>query len=535
MPLWVSSIIKAVKTTVIKDVSMFRKGFLMSVGLALSVAVVAAQSETCPPLIQTALEQVGDSCGSLARNTACYGNISLQAEALPDVSDFTFVDVGDTVNVSDLNMLKTSPLNEEENTWGVAVLSVQANLPDTLPGQNVTMMVYGDSTLETQISIRLNVGSNQAVNIRKAPSTAGEVIGQLTSGELIQADGRLEDNSWVRVVLVDGLLGWVNTSVATVEGDIASLPAVTADEQEFASSQSAFYFTSGIGKSACAELPSGGLMLQSPEGTEVELLINDVNIQIGSTIAVRFLDRVPSAQPDEPIIPHLAFYVLEGAIKNVALTGDAARPVSLPTVQQGLVLYIPVDETTGLPNGQDPLVKPYDGDDIEIFGELASALPIAITPAAPMSEEDFATLQTIDIQAGAWTFVPSNQPVMCLDNGEAQSIALLPVVSQMLSGNIRVLGVGETVESVDATGQAASLTGETEGEIIVLESSMPTPYTLTRTSPDIYTGTSGFGDLAIKLASPTQGILRAVTPIITPDGTELCAQAELFLIGTTGQ
>jgi hypothetical protein len=35
-------------------------------------------------------------------------------------------------------------MDEEEGTWGVAVLQVQANLPDTLPGQNVTMLLFGD-------------------------------------------------------------------------------------------------------------------------------------------------------------------------------------------------------------------------------------------------------------------------------------------------------------------------------------------------------------------------------------------------------
>lgn len=513
---------------------MFRKGFFVSVGLALSVAVAAAQTDTCPPLIQTALEQVGDSCGSLTRNTVCYGNISLEAEAQSDVTDFTFADVGDTVNLVDLATLETSPLDEEANTWGVAVLSVQANLPDTLPGQNVTMMVYGDSTLQPQISIRLNVDATQTVNIRQTPTTEGAVIGQLQSGAPVQADGRLEDNSWVRVVLEDGTIGWVNTGVATVEGDVASLPVLAADDTT-ASSQSAFYFTSGIGESACAELPSGGILLQSPEGTEVELVINDVSIEIGSTIAVRFLDQVPNPDEDDPLLPHLAFYVLEGSIQNVGLTGPNARPVALPTVQEGLVLYVPVDEATGLPNGQDPLVKPYNGDDIAILGTLTTALPVEITPAEPMSEEAFAELQAITIQAGEWTFAPSGQPVICLDDSTVQDVAsLMPEVSQALSGSIRVLEDGEAVETVDPEGEPTEVTGKTDGDIIVLESSMPT-YALTRSAPDVYSGTTGFGALDLKLVSPTQGVLRAVTPILSSTGEQYCAEAEVFLIGVAAE
>ena len=41
----------------------------------------------------------------------------------------------------------------------------------------------------------------------------------------------------------------------------------------------------------------------------------------------------------------------------------------------------------------------------------------------------------------------------------------------------------------------------------------------------------GVCDLALKLASPTQGILRVVTPLTSSQGVELCAQTEIFLIG----
>ncbi len=516
---------------------MFGKGLFISVGLALTVSMAAAQPDQCPPIIQTALAQVGNSCASATRNTVCYGNISLNAEAQSDVTQFTFGTVGDTINLADLRSLQASPLDEKNNLWGVAVLTVQANLPDTLPGQNVTVLVYGDSTIEPQLSVTLNVSANDVINVRQTPDTQAAVVGKLSASTTLKADGRLEDNSWVRVALEDGTIGWVNTSVATIAGDLATLKVRTPDDVTPSARQGAFYFKGGIGTNACAQLPDSGLLVQSPEGQEVALTINDVEITVGSTVAIRFLDKVPGATPDDPELPHLAFYVLEGGIKRVALTGATTRVANLPTVKQGLVLYVPINKETGLPNGNAPLIKPYDQDDIDALTVLTTALPQKITPAKSMSAEEFAQLQAIAIQAGAWTFSPSTQPAMCLDNNKPQDIApMLALLSQTLSGTIRVLGAGDSANTVDAQGKPTTVTGAADGSTIALKGvNVPVDLIMTRTEPDVFSGTSGYGDLSLKLLSPMHGVLRVVTPLTTSTGEQLCAQTEIFLIGTTGQ
>jgi len=38
-------------------------------------------------------------------------------------------------------------LNETTGEWGIALLRVQANLPDTAPGQNVTVLMFGDAEI----------------------------------------------------------------------------------------------------------------------------------------------------------------------------------------------------------------------------------------------------------------------------------------------------------------------------------------------------------------------------------------------------
>lgn len=96
----------------------------------MSISLVAAQTDDCPELVKRAITAVAKVCDTLNGNEACYGNDRLQAE-LDDNAPFT--QPADRVSVGDIRSLHTFGLDEQAGTWGIAVLDVQANLPDTLP------------------------------------------------------------------------------------------------------------------------------------------------------------------------------------------------------------------------------------------------------------------------------------------------------------------------------------------------------------------------------------------------------------------
>jgi hypothetical protein len=102
--------------------------------------------DTCPVIVKTALDATSDACASTARNQACYGNIDISA-TLREGSTAQFAQVGDIVDVLEVESIALKPLDEATNTWGVALLRLQANLPNALPGQNVTMVLFGDVSL----------------------------------------------------------------------------------------------------------------------------------------------------------------------------------------------------------------------------------------------------------------------------------------------------------------------------------------------------------------------------------------------------
>ncbi|MFN8373078.1 MAG: hypothetical protein U0694_09410 [Anaerolineae bacterium] len=123
-----------------KDLSRILSVLLV---LLVFVSAVSAQ-EDCPAIVEQALSTASDVCAETGRNQACYGNVDLTAALRPDVDSVQFEDAGDITDLTNITGLTLSGMDEENGTWGVAVLQVQANLPDTLPGQNVMMLLFGD-------------------------------------------------------------------------------------------------------------------------------------------------------------------------------------------------------------------------------------------------------------------------------------------------------------------------------------------------------------------------------------------------------
>jgi hypothetical protein len=186
-----------------------KKGFsltFMSVIGGLLAFSIVAQDGACPVRVEEILAAAGDACGGLGRNEACYGNTNVKttwrADDAPDFSQ-----LGDIADISDIQTLITSPLDEDSGDWGVALLSLAANLPDTLAGQFVTFVVYGDVSLSADIDA----------------------------------------------------------------------------EDAFPAPMQAFRLSTGIGESRCEDAPRDGVLVQAPQNTTVNFLINGVDVVIGST------------------------------------------------------------------------------------------------------------------------------------------------------------------------------------------------------------------------------------------------------------
>lgn len=120
-----------------------RRSFIW-ISFAFVGITVIAQTTVCPAIVENALNSIDAVCSEAGRNQACYGNVAIETRFHADVTDVTFADVGDIADVTAIQSMQLSPMDEVNGKWGVAMLRLQANIPDTLPGQNVTFLLFGD-------------------------------------------------------------------------------------------------------------------------------------------------------------------------------------------------------------------------------------------------------------------------------------------------------------------------------------------------------------------------------------------------------
>jgi hypothetical protein len=353
----------------------------------LSVALVLAQGE-CANVVQEGLAATDQNCANLGRNQACYGNVLLEAVPQAWVTDFNFAENGDVVDVAAVESLHLSSEVEDTGVWGVAVMNIQANLPDTLPGQNVTVLLFGQVDLTNAVEsegvpVQVEVAALDDTNVRLSPSTEGTVIESLLPNETIIADGRLDDSSWLRVRLPDvGGVGWVFSELMSTSGDLSTLRVFEPFEPAFEPMQ-AVYFQSGIGQSTCAEMPESGVLIQTPAGVgEVALRVNEVDISLGSTIYMQ-------AQAGGDML----VTVVEGHA-NVTASGVS---VFAP---EGTRVRIPLDNdlhASGAPTG----LEPYDN--APLVPLPTSLLPRIISVAISLTWEQINALGVP--LAGIWSTV----------------------------------------------------------------------------------------------------------------------------------
>jgi len=134
----------------ITGLALFRGGYLPFVFASnLTATAMAERNASCQALIDRTIQASDNYCGDTNSNTACYGNNTLKAELAPNAAQ-RFSERGDIIPVTELRRLSASPLNLENNEWGIAVFKVVANLPRSLPGETVTMVVFGNATLDNQ-------------------------------------------------------------------------------------------------------------------------------------------------------------------------------------------------------------------------------------------------------------------------------------------------------------------------------------------------------------------------------------------------
>jgi hypothetical protein len=313
----------------------------------LTVGMVASAQSQCTAIMQEAIRLVGTSCAATARNEACHGYFRVEAKLTQPDPTFTF-GVGDIIAIEDLRALTTAPLNEALNEWGVALLRLQVNLPDALPGQNVTFLVLGDTRISDQggaspmQAFRLETGV-RGISCAEAPS----------DGLVIQSP---QGNQLVKMT-VNGIE--IETS------GTAFVQAVAGESMTITALEGMVQVT--VGDEVQTVLP----------GTAIDIPMSEALVPVGSASEARAISLadvppLPSALlPRDVTIANPAFPLL--------LTGDVAiRPPALPP-DQGMPLALATSIALGTPVAD--LAASAGGVDVPL---LATSIALG-TPAADLA------------------------------------------------------------------------------------------------------------------------------------------------------
>jgi len=260
--------------------------------LPLPGAVQAREAGTCTSLAQSALSSVAQSCAGAAANSVCLGYDAVTATFAASAQP-TFKAKGDKVNLADVTSLTTSVANPEAGNWGVAVLKIQANIPES--SQGITGVIFGDATLTSAVKaddlLTLPVTTVRDVALLRggAAQTYPSLI-KLMPGQKATVDGRNKAGDWLRVRL-DSAVGWSPANQLNVDGDAKTL-AVLEDQDSragfvYKNPMQAFTLSTKVAATCGGEAPSG-MLLQLTQDTQnantkpARLMVNGVDLTLTS-------------------------------------------------------------------------------------------------------------------------------------------------------------------------------------------------------------------------------------------------------------
>ena len=333
--------------------------------------VAFTQDGECTAFVKQALAATDKVCTDTGRNQACYGHISLDAQPQAQDTSFKFSEVGDKVDVARVSRLRLSPMDVKTDQWGVALLKVQADIPNSMPNTNVSVLVFGDVELENAIPdpvlLDVVVSGPSNANIRRQPSNRAFVLSSLAPTTKLQAKGRSKDGAWLYVGLPNGQgSGWVRRSLMKSTEDLTTLKELDPSLTSYGPMQ-AFYLQNGKKQTSCQNVPNDGILIQTPEGVaQVQLWINEVKIKLGSTAFIQ-------ASPDKKT---MTVSTLEGAAHVEAM---GVEQVAV----EGTSVSIRVDENL-VPVAPPSLPHAYNLSEVQALP--VQSLERQITAAAPVEQ-----------------------------------------------------------------------------------------------------------------------------------------------------
>lgn len=202
---------------------MFRRTFeFMLDGFAPPITASYANNRNA--FVKSALINANDTCGALEWNTVCYvgqDEAALRVIYLED-GEPVLREVAENATLENALALQVGVRPDgTTDPYSVAVLNLQANLPDANTDENLKLIVFGGAIVVNQavtppapatLLMRTQPDVDSArVNMREFPFVDAFVNGAFAQGEVVRVVGRTPEGDWLRVQVPNApqRTGWV--------------------------------------------------------------------------------------------------------------------------------------------------------------------------------------------------------------------------------------------------------------------------------------------------------------------------------------
>jgi hypothetical protein len=442
---------------VAKALSTIIRNVIYAAVLLLFAAILPLSAQgDCPAIVQQALNTAGQVCIGLTRNQVCYGHNHIEATDWEGFALPNFTQPGSMADLLNMAALATFPFDEQTQTWGVAMMAVQADLEETLPGQNVTLVVYGDVDVENGVEPGKKLApqmipgvSNSNPNLRLGPGTSYAIAGSLAPEEAVTVIGQNEAGDWFQILRGNDVR-WVAARFITLDDETAVLKVADPNTDPILLEQpmQAFQVRTRPGRPpVCDEAPRDGVVIQAPKDTTVNFLVNGIEMRVGSTALI-----LPGESEDQMEVATLGGTIglSSGGVEQVVLPGFTTQVIagSAPT---------------------EP--EPYEYEDVHGLPGLLTLLPETVNAPPPVGTEVSAYLCHWNNGGVLRNIVPSDQPLIFgeafggVDEAAALAVRENTTVTMTLDGEEIPLWSISDPYTVDDSTQASS--GRQTGAAVV--------------------------------------------------------------------
>ncbi|MCU0480470.1 MAG: SH3 domain-containing protein [Anaerolineae bacterium] len=223
----------------VQSVGIFREFFEPMIDGFAPPSDITFSSGTRTAFVKSAVITANDSCGDVVWNTICYGGGQpLQLLTVDELGEITLETADQTRPIDDILAFRVGVLEDGTvDPFSVALVNVQANIPNTNTTENIKLIVFGGATVVNKAILAPDTVNRLLmfnpldirVNIRSMPSTnISYVSGTLISTQEVVAVARTEDNAWVRVQLPDNpyQTGWVSAELLRVVDETQTIESL---------------------------------------------------------------------------------------------------------------------------------------------------------------------------------------------------------------------------------------------------------------------------------------------------------------------